>query len=165
MKKVSSFCKIFFACIFFVYIFSCCETSGQGIHSINGCGEIKHNKPTRYIRITSADVSTRKLTLFDEFDCPADTLNIEAGQDVEWKIDGSSIQSIDNIVIKSEGSTVFEKPPHKKFWSKHWKGNTKKSNIIESVEYDIDWTATDKKHYTYDPLIQLNPNFNLAPKK
>ncbi len=166
MKKVGSFCKIFSSFIFSFYILTCCKTTfAQENNSNYRCGEVIHNTQTRYIKITSADVSSRKLTLVDENGCPADTLNIEKGQDVEWEIEGASIKSIDNIVTKSQGSTVFEKPPHKKFLSKHWKGNTKKSNSTVSEEYDIFWTAADKSHYTYDPLIQLNPKFELGEKK
>ncbi len=165
MKKVGSFFKIFSSCIFSFYIFTSCETtSAQKNNFNNGCGGII-KKSTRNIRIQND--GSDKIKLIDEVGCPAYTLNVQPGQDVEWVIEGSIIKSIDSIVTKAKpgNGNVFEKPPHKQLFSKHWKGNTIKNDDSQYEEYYIVWTDEAGKKNTYDPLIQLNPKFDSATKK
>jgi hypothetical protein len=167
MKKVGSFCKIFSSCIFSLYLFISCETtSAQKNYTDNGCGGIIH-KPTRNIRIQNDEISPDKIKLIDEVGCPAYTLYVLPGQDVEWIIDGSIIKSIDSIVPKAKpgNGNVFEKPPHKQFFSKHWKGTGIKNDGRQYEEYYIAWTDKAGQKNKYDPLIQLNPKFDSAIKK
>ncbi len=155
MKKVCLFFKIFSPCIFYFYVFTSCETtSAQQNNSNSGCGGII-KKSTRIIRIQNDGAD--KIKLIDEVGCPAYTLNVEPGQDVKWVIDNSIIMSIDSIVLKQQNGNIFEKPPHKQFFSKHWKGKVKKTVGIETQEYDIFWKGVDRKSFRYDPLIQINP--------
>ncbi len=168
MKKVGSFCKIFSSFIFFFYFFSSCETTlAQSSYAGNGCGGVIL-KATRNIRIQND--GSDKIKLIDEVGCPAYILSVFPDQNVEWEIDGS-VKSIDSIVTKPKpgNGNVFEEHPHKKFRSKrHWKGKIKSAggaDNIKNEEYYIVWTAEDGTQHTYDPLIQLNPKFNLAPKK
>ena len=158
MEKVGSFLKIFSFCISSLFLFICCETSTAQKNTSNGCGGIIL-KPTRIIRIQDDAKNPNKIRLIDEVGCPAYTLNVLSGQNVEWQIDGSTIKSIDSIVIKAKpgNENIFEKPPHKQHLSKHWKGKSKNVKKIETEEYNILWTGIDNTSYTYDPIMQLNP--------
>lgn len=111
------------------------------------------------IRVTDADTSSGKLTLKDKNGNSADTFVTTSGKIVKWKIETHVVKSFQAMPPKdkAENSSVFKRDPHKKFHSKTFKGKLEKTKIKKTEEYNIIWKDRNDNPYTYDPLIQVNP--------
>ncbi|MFI5153088.1 MAG: hypothetical protein ACHQET_07110 [Chitinophagales bacterium] len=143
MRPISSICKLIPFCFFMVFLLSSC-------------------RDTRVITITGGDAMTQKLTMIDENGKPADTIYVNAGQKIKWRIKDSTstVKGFTGFPLKGSkiGTEVLEERPHHKILSKTWVGNVKKANLKggDAEDYKIMWKDKNEKVYTYDPRIQVN---------
>ena len=143
MKQVFSNCKIISFCLLLIYLFSSCKV--------------------QVITITGGDPVTGKLRMVDKQGKTADTIFVDAGQKIKWKIKGDS-NKVDHFVtmpLKNiAGGSLLKERPIEKHFSKSFKATTKKSQDLMGVNgenYNINWVDKDgKTSHTYDPRIQLN---------
>ncbi len=113
----------------------------------------------RPIRITGSNTITGDLTLQDNNGNSATVIKVDVGDSIQWIVSpGWGVQKITGLPPKSGSPNVFESGDPKPVGaSANWKGTIKSGTNRQVEKYDIKWTDTAGKTYTYDPRISVNP--------
>lgn len=160
MKFISRAIAIFFACFAIGYLFNSCTTSPNSDHD-DKTGKLLVGP----IKIVSYNTHDQSLTLRDNNNQNAVYIVVKKTQKIDWQVVGSKVKHIEIVAIAGDPAYSSSNDPN--FFSatpegsgKHWSAQVGTPDSTKPFyKYIIKWKLdSDTTTYTFDPLMQLNPN-------